>query len=205
MKRIRFYFIPVLFLLLTVYATPGRAMSSPVTPQETVRTLLNTIKQIQDGDHLTDQQQASNQKLSKEALSLMDVAQVSEKTLGKYWDKRSDKERRGFVTLLSDLFRRVAFPNSAKFFSELELKFGDTRENQGEAVVPLKVLHKDEGEVQIDFMLNRQSQQWRVVDVILDGVSMRNNLRTQFYKVLKKDDYPELVRRMMKKLEETKS
>jgi len=41
------------------------------------------------------------------------------------------------------------------------------------------------------------------VDVILDGVSMRNNLRSQFYKILKKNDFEELVRRMGKKLKET--
>jgi len=43
-----------------------------------------------------------------------------------------------------------------------------------------------------------------VVDVILDGVSMRNNLRSQFYKILKKNDFSELIRRMEKKLKEVK-
>jgi len=44
-----------------------------------------------------------------------------------------------------------------------------------------------------------------VVDVILDGVSMRNNLRSQFYKILKKNDFNELIRRMKKKLKEVQS
>ena len=43
------------------------------------------------------------------------------------------------------------------------------------------------------------------VDVILDGVSMRTNLRTQFHKVIKKHDYPELLRRMQKKLKSAKN
>ena len=70
-------------------------------------------------------------------------------------------------------------------------------------VVPLTVVHEKEGEVDIDFSLKQVEARWQVVDVILDGVSMRNNLRSQFYKILKKNDFKELVRRMNKKLKET--
>ena len=70
-------------------------------------------------------------------------------------------------------------------------------------VVPLTVVHEKEGEVDIDFSLKQVEAGWQVVDVILDGVSMRNNLRSQFYKILKKNDFKELVRRMKKKLKDT--
>ena len=70
-------------------------------------------------------------------------------------------------------------------------------------VVPLTVVHEKEGEVDIDFRMKLSEEGWQVVDVILDGVSMRNNLRSQFYKILKKKDFKELVRRMEKKLKET--
>ena len=70
-------------------------------------------------------------------------------------------------------------------------------------IVPLIVVHEKEGEVDIDFSLKQTEVGWQVVDVILDGVSMRNNLRSQFYKILKKNDFKELVRRMNKKLKET--
>jgi len=43
------------------------------------------------------------------------------------------------------------------------------------------------------------------VDVDLDEVSMRNNLRSQFYKIINKNDYQDLVRRMEEKLKESKS
>ena len=70
-------------------------------------------------------------------------------------------------------------------------------------VVPLTVVHEKEGELDIVFSLKQTEADWQVVDVILDGVSMRNNLRSQFYKILKKNDFKDLVRRMEKKLKET--
>jgi ABC-type transporter MlaC component len=70
-------------------------------------------------------------------------------------------------------------------------------------LIPLTVIHEKEGEVDIDFRMKQSAENWQVVDVILDGVSMRNNLRSQFYKILKKKDFKDLVRRMEKKLKET--
>jgi phospholipid transport system substrate-binding protein len=71
--------------------------------------------------------------------------------------------------------------------------------------VPLKVAHKNEGEIEIDFFLQQNSDDWKIVDVHLDGVSMRNNLRSQFYKIMAKENFEKLVSRMEKKLKEAKA
>jgi phospholipid transport system substrate-binding protein len=169
-------------------------------PKATVQQLLQSITQLHHKKPLTPEQQQSNDKISRQAVALMDVRQVSQKTLGKYWKARSKKEQDEFVQLLGDIFRYVAFPNSSKFFGEMNLNYAATEVDGKGATVPLTVQHPEEGEVGIDFVLAQNSTRWRVVDVILDGVSMRNNLRTQFYKVIKKNDYSELIRRMQKKL-----
>jgi len=48
------------------------------------------------------------------------------------------------------------------------------------------VVHEEEGEIGIEFHLMKNLGQWQVVDVDLDEVSMRNNLRSQFYKIINK-------------------
>ncbi len=204
MKRIRFLLPALLFLALSLPPVLGWTKGDTLSPLETVKELLGSIQKIENGEKLTDGQQQSNRKHSEQAVAFLDVELVSQKTLGKYWKKRTEQEQGKFVDMLSQLFEWVAFPNSAKFFNELELKYGKTAEKKGVATVPLTVIHKEEGEVQIDFVLKQNSSRWRVVDVVLDGVSMRSNLRSQFYKVLKKKNYPELVKKMLKKLEEAK-
>ena len=54
------------------------------------------------------------------------------------------------------------------------------------------------------FHLYKYSNQWQVVDVALDGISMRNNLRSKLYKIISKNNYQELVRRLEQKLTEIK-
>ena len=192
--------------LFVVFIAVGLIGSSPDSaladaPKATVQQLLQSIKQMHHKKPLTPEQQQANDKISSQALVHLNVRQVSGKTLGKYWKERSKKEQEEFVQLLGNLFRYVAFPNSSKFFGEMNIHYATTEMDGKIATVPLRVEHPDEGEVGIDFVLEQNSTRWQVVDVILDGVSMRNNLRTQFYKVLKKHDYPELTRRMQKKLD----
>ncbi len=168
-------------------------------PQKTVEKLLDAIGKIKDGGG--EEQKTLNQKFSDQAVAYLDMNHVGEKALGKYWKKRTAEEQKAFVDLLSRLFQKTAFPNSAKFFSGLEIHYEKTEIDKDKAVAPITVLHKNEGEISIDFKLRRNADRWQVYDVILDGVSMRNNLRSQFRKVIQKKNYEELVRKISAKLQ----
>ena len=186
-----------------VLTTSASADSDSKSPKSAVKKLLGEIKQIVNKDSLSDVEKAENKKHSDVALSVLKVPEISQKALGKYWSKHSEEQQNQFQTLLGNLFVHVAFPSSAKFFANLDMIYGKPKSKKDMMVVPLTVVHEKEGEVDIDFRMKQAEEGWQVVDVILDGVSMRNNLRSQFYKILKKNDFKELVRRMEKKLKET--
>ncbi len=190
-----------LLVLSIMLFFPCVVVAQDPSPQESVKKLLDAISNIKAGDSVSPEQKEINRKFSDQAIVYLDLKDVSRQTLGKYWKERSQKEQEDFVTLLSQLFKRIAFPNSAKFFADLKSSYGQTQMDKNTAVVPLKVLHKNEGEISIDFKLQMSDGKWRVYDVLLDEVSMRNNLKSQFYKVLEKDDFQELVRRMKEKIE----
>jgi phospholipid transport system substrate-binding protein len=182
-------------VLLITFIVPGLLLAEVKGPQASVELLLGEIRQIESGEV---------EKHSQLALSLLNVAEISKKALGKHWAKRSEPERKKFQTLLGDLFVHVAFPSSSKFFAELDLVYGNTKEKKQKVVVPLTVVHKKEGEVGIDFHLIQTGEKWQVVDVVLDGASMRNNLRSKFYKTITKKGFDALLLTMEKKLKAKK-
>ena len=194
--------ILVVFLLMPVLSWADLEKKSP---EAAVKILLNEIKQIVEGNEISEDQKAANKNHSDIAVGVLKIPEISQKALGKYWTKHSKKEQDQFKQLLEDLFVYVAFPSSAKFFGNLDLVYGTSKGKKDMIVVPLTVIHDKAGEVDIDFWLKQSSNNWFVVDVILDGISMRNNLRSQFYKILKKHDFDELVRRMEKKLKGAQS
>jgi phospholipid transport system substrate-binding protein len=190
-------------ILIILMATVSWATENS-SPQDAVKMLLGNIQKIESGDNLSKAQAKSNDEISSKALKLLDLQVVSQKALGKYWKKRTPEEQDNFLSLLEGLFVHIAFTNTSKFFKDLEMSYGETKLTKTKAVVPLKVIHDEEGEVFIDFVLTNKNNHWLVVDVVLDDVSMRNNLKSQFYKILKKEKYQELVQRMQKKLKEAK-
>ena len=185
--------ILALFSLLPVAA-------EETSPRNTVETLLNAIINLKTEKQLSPEEIKENEILSYRALALLNVQEISRKSLGKYWENRTLAEQKMFIDLLSQMFIKGAFPNSGKFFSALKLIYGQTTINNSQANIPLTVVHEKEGEISIDFHLQKYSNQWQVVDVDLDEISMRKNLRSQFYKIISKNDYQELVRRMKEKL-----
>ena len=175
------------------------------SPQNSVKVLLNSIISLKAEAGLSPEEIKKNEVVSNQALAILNVGEISRKSLGKYWGKRTLTEQKFFIDLLSQMFIKEAFQNSGKFFSSLKLIYGQSTINKSKAKVPITVIHKKEGEISIDFHLQKYRDKWQVVDVDLDEISMRNNLRSRFYKVISKNDYQELVRRIKEKLNKAKS
>ena len=186
------------FILALFELSP--VIAKEASPRNTVEILLNSITNLKTGKPLTPEEVKENDILSYRALALLNIREISRKALGKYWKKRTLTEQKVFIDLLSRMFIKEAFPNSGKFFSALKLIYSQTTIKESKANVPLTVVHEKEGEINIDFHLQKYRDQWQVVDVDLDEISMRNNMRSQLYKVISKNNYQELVRRIKKKL-----
>ena len=186
------------FILALFELSP--VIAKEASPRNTVETLLNSITNLKTEKQLSPEEIKENDVLSYRALALLDIRKISRKILGKYWKKRTLTEQKVFIDLLSQMFIKEAFQNSGKFFSALELIYGQTTINKSQAKVPLIVVHEKEGEIIIDFHLHKYHDQWQVVDVDLDKISMRSNLRSQLYKIISKNNYQELVRRIKEKI-----
>jgi len=194
-----------LAVILAVIFFTSPVFADKRSPQASVKELLATIQKIKSGDKLTADEKKANSERSKKALNYLNITAISQKTLGKHWAKLSDEDKSRFSKLLGELFIHVAFPNSGKFFTDLNLVFAESEIEKAKAFVPMSVTHKNEGEIEIDFYLKQNSDDWKVVDVHMDGVSMRNNLRSQFYRIIAKENFEKLVLRMEKKLKAAKA
>ena len=198
----RIYGFSLILLMFSLVGGAGRVCAE--SPESAVAELLENIKQTKKDPGLSAEQNLANRKTSQAALGYLDMPRISQKALGKHWQTLNKKQQESFVQLLSELFLYVAFPNSAKFFGELTIDYGPGQLEESRATVALQVQHQLEGNISLDFVLWQSQDRWRVIDVVLDGVSMANNLRSQFYKILKKKDYADLVRRLEKKLHKVK-
>ena len=195
------YFI-VLFL---VFFQPHLTNANELPPQQIVERLLSSISKLKTGTSLSLEELEKNKYLSSLALALLNLEEVSKKSLGKYWEARTSSEKHRFHALMEEIFTKEAFPSSGKFFSKLKLVYGKTIIKKLQASVPIIVIHEKEGEISINFHLKNNDNRWQIVDVDLDEISMRNNLRSQFYKLIAKNGFQEVMRHMEEKISEVKN
>jgi phospholipid transport system substrate-binding protein len=73
------------------------------------------------------------------------------------------------------------------------------------AIVQSKLLTKAGSEVPIDYRMLKKGERWLVYDVVIEGVSLVANYRTQFNKIIQTSSYQELVKKMKTRQEELRS
>lgn len=187
---------------ITGWAAEESVVQGPATT--VVKRLLDSVRSYKkDSPELSAQEKAGNaraQKVAEETLAVNDFAQ---RALGTEWTKLRAKEQQDFTQLLTSLFQKVAYPKSAEFFGELQIEFRNEKITGAEAVVETMVSHPKEGQIDINYQLQRINNKWLIRDVLLDGVSMFANVRSQIQQVIAKESYQGLVKRMREKLAES--
>jgi len=130
-----------------------------------------------------------------------DFEEMAKRSLALHWKKRTAEERQEFVPLFSDLIERAYIKKIESYTDEKVVYSGEKTENMY-AVVDTKILTKRNVEIPIQYRLLKESNRWKVYDVIVEGVSLINNYRNQFNKIIREKSYEELVKRLKKKQEE---
>jgi phospholipid transport system substrate-binding protein len=136
--------------------------------------------------------------------SLLDYEELAKLSLGKHWKERSEKQRAEFVALLRDLIERN-YVKQLRGNLGYKLEYGKETVNGDEAEVKTTITvtkNSRPTRIQIDYKLRRQDGRWMVYDVITDEVSIVKNYRSQFNRIIKKESYDALVKKMRRKLEE---
>jgi len=174
-------------------------------PLKVVQGLVDDIRSFarpkEDGA-LTPIQQRENQRIVESVHGVLDFEGLAERSLGSTWDSLKPKERQEFLELLRRIFAEVAYPQSSKFFGELDLEYDDVGERDDRHVVAIAVSHPDEGLIDLEFFLDEVDGEWKVVDLHMDMVSLALDIRALMQKIISDDGYDELIRRMKSKLEE---
>ena len=62
-----------------------------------------------------------------------------------------------------------------------------------------RIITKNGVELPVDYQVLRRGDRWFVYDVLIEGVSLMNNYRAQFNKIIQTSSYADLVRKLKAK------
>ena len=179
--------------LFLVGGTLGVAAESPT---EVVRTTINEVIRLLNDDSLKSPAKLLPRRrlLEQVIAQRFDYAEMSKRALAAHWTPLTKEQRDEFV----DLFKGFL---SDRYASKIEGYAGEQVDYLGErldgqyAEVRTK-LRSSKAEIPMDYRLINQGGRWYAYDIIVDGISLVKNYRSQFDKIIRSGSYEELVRRL---------
>ena len=143
------------------------------------------------------------QRLEQVVGDRFDYEEMSRRSLGAPWNTLSDKDKLEFVTLFRTLLTN-SYADKIESYSGEGVQYLNERIEKDYAEVRTKVL-TGKVDIPLDYRLLNKGTDWRVYDVVVDGVSLVNNYRGQFSKILRSSSYSDLVDQLRKKSEKIKA
>jgi phospholipid transport system substrate-binding protein len=143
------------------------------------------------------------QRLEQVVGDRFDYQEMSKRAMGAPWNTLSDKDKQEFVALFKTLLTN-SYADKIESYSGEGVKYINERTENDYAEVRTKVL-TGKIEIPLDYRLLNKGNDWRVYDVVVDGVSLVNNYRGQFSKILRSSTYADLVDQLRKKSDKIKA
>jgi phospholipid transport system substrate-binding protein len=133
---------------------------------------------------------------------MLDYQALAEASLGDEWAARSDAEKAQFSDVLKQLVRK-AYEKNLKKTAKFQIDYTGEEAGAGGTLVKTKATDASnarEEPIEISFKMAQAGGAWKVQDIITEGASLVRNYRVQFTKIVKKDGFPALIKKMQDKL-----
>jgi phospholipid transport system substrate-binding protein len=133
--------------------------------------------------------------------------EMAQRALAQHWRKRTPEEQKEFVAVFSDLLERSYIDKIESYGGGKQniLYTKETIDKDGFASVRSEIVSKRDMNVEVEYRLLQRDGNWAVYDVVIEGVSLVNNYRTQFNKIIAESSYENLVKQMKLKLDQEQS
>ena len=136
--------------------------------------------------------------VAKAAAKHLDFREMSKRSLESTWKGLNRGQQEEFVRVFSELMK-AHYANHLDDFAKAKVDYqGETNKAETSEVRILIIRPNDK--IPVNFRLLHEPQGWMIYDMVIDGVSMVDNFRTQFTAMIQECSYGELVRCMKDRL-----
>jgi phospholipid transport system substrate-binding protein len=127
-------------------------------------------------------------------LARFDFSEMTKRSMGKHWALLGPEEQREFINAFTQRLL-VTYGRTVRAAGDEKIRFDGEVVRGKEATVTTRVLSGGE-ELPIDYHLHAIDAQWKVFDVVIDKVSLVNNYRAQFDRVIARSSVKDLLQKM---------
>ena len=190
-------FLTFVLLLMIPMATPMVSAADWEATQVVEKLHSTLLAVMKDGDKIG--YQGRYEQLAPVIKSSFDMPFISRTVLGKYWETFNSEQRSRFVEAFTQLSIATYAGNFDRYSGEHFKIIPEKEVDGGRILVQSQLIKSDGGQVQLDYLLHRTGSQWRIVNIIAEGVSDLALKRADYSAFLKNKGFEALLKKLNEK------
>lgn len=188
-------------LLALCFLAPSFAQAQPSEAQRFLQQRNDAVMRLLRRAPSTSR----DDELTRTLGDLLDYQELSRRSLASHWGERSEAERTEFVSILQQLVERSYRENLQRTVS-YDVRYQNAEARGDDVLVQTEARDRNNRRappVSIDYLVQQRGGAWKVVDLTVDGgLSMVDNYRRQFERILRREGWSGLMDRMRSRLSE---
>jgi len=196
--------------IIVAWVSTWALLLSPVVlragvPTEQVRQTADRVLSVLQDSRLksADRQKERHEQLRQIIGSRFDFGEMAKRSLGSNWQKANNEDQRQFVELFTELLEK-SYADQIESYNGEKIVYGRENVSQDQADVDTKIVTKKGEEIAVTYKLRSAAGDWKVYDVVIENVSLVNNFRSQFNRILANASFGELLKKLQTKSVEIK-
>lgn len=184
--------ILIVALAVFVFYCPGAARAGAPADElrKTIDNLLTILRSPElQGDAKKEERRT---KLREVIYPRFDFGEMAKRSLGSHWQRRSPEQQKEFTGLFTNLLEG-AYLDRIESYNGQKVRFAKETLDKNHAEVDTKIVDNKGTEFAVNYRMHNAGGEWKVYDVIIENVSLVNNYRSQFNRLLAKSSYEDLV------------
>jgi phospholipid transport system substrate-binding protein len=196
----------IVLILFVLFVGISLSVFSPLPthagePTDQVKQTVDSVMQILNNKELKKPANLPERrkKIRETVEKRFDFKEMAKRALALHWKNRTPEEQKEFVALFSDLLEDTYIRKIERYENE-KVIYTDEKTDGSYATVRTKIITTKEIEIPVDYKISKTGEKWEVYDIVIEGVCLVNNYRTQFNQIIRSSSYEELINKLKKKV-----
>jgi phospholipid transport system substrate-binding protein len=169
-------------------------------PTEEIRSAINQGVEILNRSKLDTKKNRAEvvNQLRKIVYPLFDFKEMAKRSLGSYWRRLDPQQQNKFVSVFTELLE-TTYADKIDLYDGQRVAYTGEALDSDYATVNTRVIGNKGDSFSANYKLHRVEGKWRIYDVVVENISVVNNYRSQFNRVIANSSFQELLKRMQEK------
>ncbi len=194
--------ITLAFVALLVFGAATCQPARAEQPMDAIKSATDKILNILTSE---DYQGKANEEKRENAIrqavdERFDWNAMSRRALGRHWRKFNDQQQQRFLELFGELLE-TRYMDQVEGYSGEDVQYKNERVDGNYSQVDVAIITDKGKEIAVQYRMHQSDAEWLVYDVVIEGVSLVMNYRSQFNSILARSTPDELLDKIQKKVD----